>query len=87
VAIRDENNAPIFTLNEISPFAWLDASARTTFFKDQLEVTFGARNLLDVVDVASSQAGSSAGHGASNSNLLLGYGRSYFLKLTYNFKF
>lgn len=87
VAIRDENNDPTFTLNEINPFSWLDASVRTTFLKDQLELTIGARNLLDIVDVQSSQAGSSSGHGATNSNLLLGYGRSYFLKLVYNFKF
>ena len=74
---------PQFVLNEIEPFGLMDASIRSTFFKKQLDVTLGARNLLNVVNIQSSQAAGGT-HSAGSTNILMGYGRSYFLKLTYN---
>ena len=80
-----------FFLEEIKPYSWMDASIRKTFFKNQFEVTVGARNLFDITNVQSVRngGGDSTGgaHGAGNTDLLLGYGRSYFLKLTYNLNF
>lgn len=74
---------PQFVLSEIESFGLMDASVRQSFFKNQLDVTLGARNLLDVVNIQSSVASGGA-HTAGNTNILMGYGRSYFLKLTYN---
>lgn len=74
---------PQFVLSEIESFGLMDASVRQSFFKNQLDVTLGARNLLDVVNIQSSVA-SGGTHTAGNTNILMGYGRSYFLKLTYN---
>ncbi|WET01292.1 TonB-dependent receptor [Flavobacterium sp. YJ01] len=77
-----------FFLEEIKPYSWMDASVRKTFFKNQFEVTVGARNLFDITNVQSVRngGGDSTGgaHAAGSTDLLLGYGRSYFLKLTYN---
>ncbi|MCD9575330.1 TonB-dependent receptor plug domain-containing protein [Flavobacterium soyae] len=72
-----------YIISEIDPSSWLDASIRQNFFQDQFEVTLGARNILDVTNVNQSRTNEGAGH-ASASNLLLAYGRSYFLKLAYN---
>jgi len=88
VAGTDENNNAEFYLNEIEPYSWMDASVRKSFFKNQFEVTLGARNLFDIQNIQMVQNGGSGGvHSGGGSDLLLGYGRSYFLKLTYNLNF
>ncbi|KFF05150.1 TonB-dependent receptor plug domain-containing protein [Flavobacterium reichenbachii] len=81
-----------FFLNEIKPFSWMDASIRKAFFKNQFEVTVGARNLFDVTNLQSIQNGgggdtTGGAHGSGSSGAMLGYGRSYFLKLSYNLNF
>lgn len=65
---------------------WLEASARKIFFKNKLETTIGARNIFDVTDINIAGRSNAAGH-AAPSQAMLGYGRSYFLKLTYNLNF
>ena len=82
----DEEGKPTFRLSAISPFSWMDASAKKTFYKDRFEVTLGARNLLNITNVQQTQANAGAAHPTSG-NVLLGYGRSYFLKLMYNLNF
>lgn len=86
IAIQNPDNTTGFVLSEIASYGWMDASVRQSFFKDQFEVTLGARNILDVTNLQASQSGSTGIHSAGNS-ILLGYGRSYFLKLTYNLNF
>lgn len=75
-----------YTLSEIDPYSWLDASIRKTFCNDRLEATLGARNLFNVIDVTQTGLNQGAGHAVS-SQVLLAYGRSYFFKLTYNLTF
>lgn len=75
-----------FILTEVGGSNWLDASASKTFFKDKFDVTIGARNILDVTDVTKSGVATGGSHSAAGS-LLLAYGRSYFVKLTYNLNF
>ncbi|WP_431242983.1 hypothetical protein ACQ9BO_25495 [Flavobacterium sp. P21] len=78
-----------FYLNKINPYSWMDASVRKNFFSNKFEVTVGARNLFNVTNVQITQGGGSTGgtHGGGVSDMMLGYGRSYFLKLTYNLNF
>lgn len=71
-----------FVLSEVDPSNWLDASIRQNFFKNHLEVTLGARNIFNIVDVNRTNA--NTGAHASGSDVMLAYGRSYFLKLAYN---
>ncbi|MCM0668575.1 TonB-dependent receptor plug domain-containing protein [Flavobacterium tyrosinilyticum] len=89
VAGTDTDGSAKFFLSEISPYSWMDASVRKLFFKNQFEVTVGARNLFDITNVQTVQSGGSTGgaHASGSPDLLLGYGRSYFLKLTYNLNF
>jgi outer membrane receptor for ferrienterochelin and colicins len=72
-----------YILSEVAPSNWLDATVRQNFFKDHFEVTLGARNILDVTNVTQTGTGSAAGH-AGAGEVMLAYGRSYFLKLAYN---
>lgn len=75
-----------YVISDIDPSHWLDASIRKTFFKNKLETTLGARNILDVTSVNQTRTNEGVGH-AGSSQLMLAYGRSYFLKLTYNLNF
>lgn len=71
-----------YVISDVDPSHWLDASLRKSFFNNQLETTIGARNICNVTNVNQSNANQTA-H-ASSSSLMLAYGRSYFIKLTYN---
>lgn len=64
-------------------YGWLNASVKKQFFDKKFEITLGARNLLDLKEIKTT-TGSGLGHEVGSSSLLLGYGRSYFLKLQYN---
>lgn len=75
-----------YVLSEIEPYSWLDASIRKLFYKNKIELTIGARNLLNINNVNQSNLNQGAGHAVS-SQVLLAYGRSYFFKLTYNLNF
>lgn len=72
-----------YIISDISASNWLDASLRKSFFKNQFEATIGARNICNVTNVNQTKINQSAGH-AGPSNLMLAYGRSYFIKLAYN---
>jgi outer membrane receptor for ferrienterochelin and colicins len=80
-----ENNESVFKLSEIESYNFLDASIKKSFLKNQFDITLGARNILDVTQI---QQGSSSGNAHdSSTTILLGYGRSYFIKLSYNLNF
>lgn len=72
-----------YVISDISASNWLDASLRKTFLQNKLEATIGARNICNVTNVNQTKTNQSAGH-AGPSDLMLAYGRSYFIKLAYN---
>ena len=75
-----------YSISTIDSSSWLDASIRKTFFKDKLETTIGARNLLNVTNINQTKINEGVGH-AAPSQIMLAYGRSYFFKITYNLNF
>ncbi len=77
------NGTDTFLLQKIQPFSMMDASAKKLFFGNRLEATLGARNIFNIVNVRTNVAAATA-HDTGSTNILMGYGRSYFLKLTYN---
>lgn len=82
----NENDQVIITKEKQEAYGWWDVSAKKYFLNRKLEITLGARNLLDITDIKTS-AGSNTGHVDGESSLLLGYGRSYFAKLLYHLNF
>jgi outer membrane receptor for ferrienterochelin and colicins len=72
-----------FLISEIDASNWLDATVLKRFFNDKLEVTIGARNLFDIKNINQTRTAEGAGH-ATSGEVLMAYGRSYFVKLTYN---
>ncbi len=71
---------------EQDAYQWLDLSVRKDFFNHALEVTAGARNLFDVIRV-DTQLAKGGAHSPDPTSILLGYGRSYFVKLKYHLNF
>ncbi|GGE20340.1 hypothetical protein GCM10010831_21790 [Psychroflexus salis] len=86
--IQEQNEAgeTEFRRGKLNPFSWFDASIRKSFLNQNLDVSLGARNLLDVTRVNTTAAEGGA-HSEAASNLLLGYGRSFFLRIQYNLNF
>lgn len=81
-------NETSFMLSELESYNWLDASIRKTFFNGKFETMIGARNILNVVNLQqSSTSAIGGGAHATSNNIMLGVGRSYFVKLTYNLNF
>lgn len=72
-----------YVISDVDPSNWLDASIRKSFFGDKLEATIGARNILNVLNVNQTNTSQGVAH-AGPSQLMLAYGRSYFIKLAYN---
>jgi outer membrane receptor for ferrienterochelin and colicins len=72
-----------YVISEVDASNWLDVSVRKNLFNDKLEATIGARNLFDIKNVNQTRTNEGASH-ASSTEVLLAYGRSYFVKLTYN---
>ncbi|WP_461532137.1 TonB-dependent receptor plug domain-containing protein [Sinomicrobium sp.] len=75
----------VYVKGKQDAFTWWDASAKKYFLNNSLELTAGVRNLLDVVSVNTTAVAGGA-HGGPPNSALLGYGRSFYLKLLYKFK-
>lgn len=75
-----------YALSTIDPSHWLDISLQKKFFKRKLEATLGARNVLNITNINQTGPSQSTGHGRA-SQLMLAYGRSFFIKLLYNLNF
>jgi outer membrane receptor for ferrienterochelin and colicins len=69
-------------IGETDAFTWLNASIRTEI-SSRISATLGARNLLDVIDI-NTKSSAGAHSTSTSSSRLIGNGRSYFLKLSYN---
>lgn len=75
-----------YLISEVDSSNWLDVSARKIFYNNKLEATIGARNLFDIKNINQTKTSETAGH-ATSAEVLMAYGRSYFVKLTYNLNF
>lgn len=79
--VVDDNGTQSVQLSEIDSYQWMDATIQKDLFKNFI-ITTGVRNLFDVVNINSTAAtgGVHAGGGARP----IGYGRSYFLGISYS---
>lgn len=75
-----------YIISEVDPSNWLDASVRKNFFNNKLEATIGSRNLFNIKNINQTRTSETAGH-ATSGQVLMAYGRSYFVKFTYNLNF
>lgn len=71
------------TVQQTNSYSWIDASIRAKPLKN-LELSLGARNLANIVRVNATDIASGAHNTSTGGSRLLGYGRSYFIKILYN---
>lgn len=76
----NESNEQVISVGEIKGYHWMDATAIHSINK-AFDLTFGARNLLNIRQINNS--GVSGGAHAGGATVPVSYGRSYFLKLSY----
>lgn len=79
----NSQNEQVVSIGEISDFHWLDATIIQSL-SSAFELTLGARNILNVININNSGMGGGAHSGGPA--VPISYGRSYFLKLSYNLK-
>ncbi len=70
----------------IEGYSNLDISLMKGFMQNMFSVSVGGKNLLDVKDVQTSMVNSGAHTGGGDGASRVAWGRTAFVKLTYNFK-
>ena len=75
-----------YVTGKTDAYSWMDATVNKSFFDGAFTTTLGCRNLFDVTQV-NTTAVEGGTHNGPPAQIPLGYGRSYFLKLTYNLSF
>lgn len=75
----------VFVKGTTDAYSWMDATVKKTFLSNKLELMLGVRNLLDLTTV-NTTAISGGAHNGPPVGFLLGYGRSYFIKVAYSLK-
>ena len=75
-----------FNNEYIDSYSTLDISVMKSFIQNMFSVTVGGKNLFDVKDVASSIVNSGTHSGGGDGSSRVAWGRTAFVKLTYNFK-
>jgi outer membrane receptor for ferrienterochelin and colicins len=79
--IADVDGVETVSLAKISSYDWVDFSVQKDLFKHFI-LTTGVRNLFDVVNVNNTSV--DGGVHTSGGNRPIGYGRSYFLGISYS---
>jgi len=77
-------NETVFVKGKTEGHTWADFSSKTSFFGKKLEATLGIRNLMNIKRINSTAFSGGNVDSANSHSLLMGYGRSYYLKLKYN---
>ena len=72
-----------FVKGKTDAFNWLDFTTTWSLAK-KIQITGGIRNILNIANVQTT-AGTAGAHSDAPTAVGLSYGRSYFLRLTYNF--
>lgn len=81
---------PLFSVNSSvqagtrAAYHWLDVSFSRNFWKNRIQVIVGAKNLVGVVNVATSGV-TMIGHGGDANFMNIGWGRTFFSTLVLHF--
>jgi outer membrane receptor for ferrienterochelin and colicins len=78
----NEQGEQEFRAGETDPYSWMDATVNKSFFDGAFITTAGCRNLFNVTEI-NTTALEGGTHNGPPAQIPLGYGRSFFLRLTY----
>lgn len=80
------NSSDEVTLGYINSFHNMDVSIGKKFWHNFVFVSAGVKNLFDNTEIGGDGAGASSGHGSGGgASSLVGYGRTYFVSMKFNF--
>lgn len=68
----------------IDSYHLLDISLAKSFFDNQLNITIGAKNLIDVTNVLNSGASGGGAHNSGTGSMPVAWGRTFFTSLKFN---
>lgn len=69
----------------INSYNNLEISFNKSFFKNKVKIVAGAKNLFNNTILPSTSASQGSAHSGGSSGIPIGWGRSYFVKVSYNF--
>jgi outer membrane receptor for ferrienterochelin and colicins len=78
-------NANELGYNMVEQYNTLDFTATKGFFNNRVRLSAGVKNILNVTTITSTGAQGGAHSGSSDGNTDIGYGRTWFGKLTFQF--
>ncbi|MEP7263746.1 MAG: TonB-dependent receptor [Bacteroidota bacterium] len=77
-------NTDDFTVFQGESYSMVDASVTQKFMKDRITIGAGIKNMLDVTTIKNKET--AGAHQAGNDEVFTGMGRSYFVRLQYQFR-
>jgi outer membrane receptor for ferrienterochelin and colicins len=80
----DEVNE-IYYKGYVDDYHMMDVSIMKTFYKRTLQLTTGIKNIFDVNTIMNTATSGEAHSGNTGSGQLTGWGRTFFLSVSYNF--
>ena len=83
-SLDDEGNA-IVLQNIQDGYTLLDANISKSFWKEKIQLSIGAKNLLDVSSINYSSTSGSSHSGGNTGSVPISWGRSYFVSLNLRF--
>ncbi|WMN06389.1 TonB-dependent receptor [Marivirga arenosa] len=81
--INEENNT-IVELQQMDAFHWLDFTLSKAF-KHGIQISSGIKNLTNITSIQNNFTGGGAHSGNNTGQTAMAYGRSYFLRINYQF--
>lgn len=81
-----EINEEDLTEYKISDYHNMDFNISKYFFDKKVDISFGIKNLFDVTNIQTTGQNVGGVHSGSSSSLPMNWGRTYFLRLTYNYQ-
>jgi outer membrane receptor for ferrienterochelin and colicins len=70
----------------VSHYSMMDFNVGKTFFKNILGVSAGVKNLFDITTIPSTGGSTGVAHSGGVSSVPVGWGRTFFIKATFNFR-
>jgi outer membrane receptor for ferrienterochelin and colicins len=84
--ITTENGNTIVELQQMNAFNWLDLTILKEF-NHGIQISTGIKNLTNITSIQNNFIGGGAHSGNNNGQTAMAYGRSYFLRINYQFNY
>jgi outer membrane receptor for ferrienterochelin and colicins len=70
----------------VASYHMMDVNVGKTFFRNMLGISTGVKNLFDITTIPSTGGSTGTAHSGGSGSVPVGWGRTFFVKATFNFK-